>query len=93
MFYTLFRAPWLSPAIGWFEVFSADEHIGDLEQEVTDSVERVQGLYMAAQDGVQQINKVRDPVSLIFMLSYTCAATYVNVGCQCLEGSVGRIFR
>ncbi|CAA7264275.1 unnamed protein product [Cyclocybe aegerita] len=50
-------APWLPRTLQWFDAYCADEHVGDLEQEVTLSVERIQGLYMAAQEGVQQINK------------------------------------
>lgn len=52
-------APWLSKTLRWFEEFFADEYIGDLEQEVTDSMERVQGLYLAAQEGIQQSHKVK----------------------------------
>ena len=51
-------APWLTSTVKWFDDFCADDYLGNLEQEVTESVERVQGLYMAAQAGVQQIHKV-----------------------------------
>ncbi|KAJ3513514.1 hypothetical protein NLJ89_g2905 [Agrocybe chaxingu] len=71
------KAPWLPRTLQWFDVYCADEHIGDLEQEVTLSVERIQGLYMAAQEGVQQINKVFDTVCL-----FSCHAAYVRVPIQ-----------
>ncbi|KAF8965019.1 hypothetical protein BDZ97DRAFT_1813196 [Flammula alnicola] len=54
---SLKSAPWLSRTLQWFDVFFADEYIGDLEQDVTVAVERVQGLYTAARAGVQQSHK------------------------------------
>ncbi|KDR79961.1 hypothetical protein GALMADRAFT_242128 [Galerina marginata CBS 339.88] len=62
-------APWLSRTLQWFNIFFADEDLGDLEQDVTDSMERVQGLYMAAQEGVQQSNK-RHTSTIFAMTAY-----------------------
>ncbi|PPQ66012.1 hypothetical protein CVT24_011956 [Panaeolus cyanescens] len=50
-------APWLSRMLTWFEVYCAEDHFGDLEKDVDTAVERVQGLYQAAQEGVQQAHK------------------------------------
>jgi len=61
-------APWLFRTLRWFEEFFKDADIGDLEQEVTDSMERVQGLYLAAQEGVQQSHMVK-PISLFNHIS------------------------
>ena len=52
------RAPWLSTTLKWFDEFCAEDFMGDLEQEATELVQRIQGLYMAAQAGVQQIHEV-----------------------------------
>jgi len=54
-----YSAQWLPTTVQWFDDFCANEHLGELDQEVTESVQRVQGLYMAGQAGVQQIYKVR----------------------------------
>ena len=61
-------ASWFSRTLRWFEEFFRDEDAGDLEHEVTDSMERVQGLYLAAQEGVQQSHKVK-PLSISNHLS------------------------
>ncbi|KDR72729.1 hypothetical protein GALMADRAFT_228996 [Galerina marginata CBS 339.88] len=42
-------APWLSRTLQWFNVFFVDDDLVNLKQEVTDSMERVQRLYMAPQ--------------------------------------------
>ncbi|KAF8155551.1 hypothetical protein B0H34DRAFT_751522 [Crassisporium funariophilum] len=63
-------ASWLSRTLSWFNTFWADDEIEYLEQEVVDSMERVQGLYMAAQEGVQQNEKRRNS-----MLSSAVAKT------------------
>ena len=58
----------------WFEEFFKDEDVGDLEQEVTESMERVQGLYLAAQEGVQQSHKVK--------ALYTPSLHLINISLQ-----------
>jgi hypothetical protein len=45
-------------SVKWLETFFADVYTGDLEKNVTVDVERVQGLYIAAQEGIQQDHKV-----------------------------------
>ncbi|KAF9558076.1 hypothetical protein CPC08DRAFT_25218 [Agrocybe pediades] len=54
-------APWLQRALEWFKVYYAPD-AEDLEREVVSSTERIQGLYIAAQDGVQQGQKRRSSV-------------------------------
>ncbi|KAF9051397.1 hypothetical protein BJ165DRAFT_1524338 [Panaeolus papilionaceus] len=50
-------APWLSRMLTWFEVYCVEDHFGDLEKDVDVAVERIGGLYAAAEEGVQQANK------------------------------------
>ncbi|KAH9478690.1 Protein unc-80-like protein [Psilocybe cubensis] len=47
-------APWLTRTLRWFEDFIADEYIGEFEEEVTTAVERIRGLYAAAQAASKQ---------------------------------------
>jgi hypothetical protein len=54
------RAPWVSRTLKWFDDYISDEDIGDFEKDVTSSVERVQGLYLSAHEGVQLNHKVRN---------------------------------
>ncbi|KAF8183119.1 hypothetical protein BJ912DRAFT_1144895 [Pholiota molesta] len=52
-------APWVSRTLKWFDDYISDEDIGDFEKDVTSSVERVQGLYLSAHEGVQLNHKRR----------------------------------
>lgn len=48
-------APWLHRTISWFVDFCTDYDLGGkLESEVNESTERIQGLYLAAQEGVRE---------------------------------------
>jgi len=86
-------APWLSKTLRWFEEFFADEDVGgDLEQEVNDSMERVQGLYLAAQEGIQQSRKVKlfsTCSQFFFSLLVPAAATHIDVSCWCSQNHSG----
>jgi len=51
----ILRAPWLQRTIGWFAEFYVEEDLaGDLDQEVYEAMERIHGLYDAAQSGARQ---------------------------------------
>ncbi|KAJ2914446.1 hypothetical protein MD484_g5972, partial [Candolleomyces efflorescens] len=57
---SLKSAPWLQRAIGWFTEFFVEEDLsGDLEQEVLEAMERLHGLYAAAQSGARQNQQQR----------------------------------
>jgi hypothetical protein len=66
-------APWLQRTIGWFAEFFVEEDLsGDLEQEVLEAMERIHGLYAAAQSGARQNQQKVFHASLLFTL--TCNA-------------------
>lgn len=55
----LLRGTWLSRVVSWFVNYYAGDILNeDSDLEVTESVERIQGLYAAAQDGVRPSHKV-----------------------------------
>jgi hypothetical protein len=60
-FFSPVSAPWLTRALSWFHQFWTNDENEELEQEVTESMQRIQGLYAAAQEGVQQNEKVLRP--------------------------------
>jgi len=62
------RAPWLSRTLSWFFEYCDEDEIDEAEQEVSDAVERINGLYAAAQTGVGQSHKVLD-IEIIFALT------------------------
>ncbi|KAF5334688.1 hypothetical protein D9611_011945 [Ephemerocybe angulata] len=53
-------APWLQRTINWFtEFYVEDDFAGDLEQEVHEAMERIHGMYAAAQSGAKHSEQQR----------------------------------
>ena len=51
-FFSPVSAPWLSLTLSWFQMWMNDE-TDELEREIKESMHRIQGLYVAAQAGLQ----------------------------------------